>query len=93
VSDFKGLMMGMLIAAVIYLADRYLPKWFGAVPGVLFVVLVGYLVIFYHTSFFSALTLLLVGESILIGIWLSSLDALKKKVQQELERMKAKDLS
>ncbi len=35
-SDFKGLMMGMLIVAVIYLADRYLPKWFGAVPSVLF---------------------------------------------------------
>ncbi|UOX37814.1 hypothetical protein [Weissella cibaria] len=92
-SDFKGLMMGMLIAAVIYLADRYLLKWFGAVPSVLFVVLVGYLVIFHHTSFFSALTLLLVGESILNGIWLSSLDARKKKVQQELERMKTKDLS
>ena len=83
-SDFKGLMMGMLIVAVIYLADRYLPKWFGAVPGVLFAVLVGYLVIFYNTSFLSALTPLLVGESILNG---------KKKVQQELERMKAKDLS
>jgi hypothetical protein len=56
-------------------------------------VLVGYLVIFYHASFFSALTPLLVGESILNSIWLSSLDARKKKVQQELERMKAKDLS
>lgn len=92
-SDFKGLMMGMLIVAVIYLADRYLPKWFGAVPSVLFVVLVGYLVIFHNTSFFSALTPLLVGESILNGTWLSSLDARKKKVKQELERMKAKDLS
>ena len=78
-SDFKGLMMGMLIAAVIYLADRYLPKWFGAVPSVLFAVLVGYLVIFYHTSFFSALTPLLVGEAILNGIWLSSWMTVRRK--------------
>ena len=78
-SDFKGLMMGMLIVAVIYLADRYLPKWFGAVPSVLFAVLVGYLVIFYHTSFFSALTPLLVGEAILNGIWLSSWMTVRRK--------------
>ena len=41
-SEFKGLLMGMLIVAILYVLDRYLPKWFGAIPGIAFLLLMVY---------------------------------------------------
>ncbi|CUR40239.1 integral membrane protein [Limosilactobacillus reuteri] len=43
-SEFKGLLMGMLIVAILYVLDRYLPKWFGAIPGIAFLLLMVYII-------------------------------------------------
>ena len=42
-SEFKGLLMGMFIIAILYVLDRYLPKWFGAIPGIAFLLLMVYI--------------------------------------------------
>lgn len=96
--DFKGVLMGMVVAAVIYMADRYLPKWFGAVPSLAFLVLIIYIgiktiVTGSDTSWWSLLTILLVGEAVFIGIWGRATDNRNKKAQKEIEKMKAQDLS
>lgn len=91
-SDLKGLIIGLMIAAAVYIADRYLPKWFGALPGIAFLGLMIFLLITKgHHQVLSMMTVLIVGEAVLNGIWMESLDSRKKKEQRELEKMKAKD--
>jgi predicted outer membrane lipoprotein len=38
-------------------------------------------------------TVLIVGEAVINGIWIESIESRKKKTQKELDKMKAKDLS
>ncbi|WP_297074367.1 hypothetical protein [uncultured Enterococcus sp.] len=90
--DFQGILMGLLIAGGLYFLDRYLPKWFGALPGIAFFILMMYIFITKNNPFFSTLLILLVGEAIINGIWLDALENKKKKMQKQLEAMKAKDL-
>lgn len=90
--DFKGLLMGMLAVAILYILDRYLPKWFGAIPSIAFLLFMLYVILTRDHSL-SALVVLIVGEVVLNGIWLSTLEKRKKKAHKELEKMKAKDLS
>lgn len=90
--DFKGLLMGMLVVAILYILDRYLPKWFGAIPSIAFLLFMLYVILTRDHSL-SALVVLIVGEVVLNGIWLSTLENRKKKAHKELEKMKAKDLS
>ncbi|WP_436645666.1 hypothetical protein [Lactiplantibacillus plantarum] len=73
-SEFKGLLMGMLIVAILYVLDRYLPKWFGAIPGIAFLLLMVYIIFTKDQSLLTKLTLLSVGEAILNGIWLVKTD-------------------
>ncbi|MFH7307178.1 hypothetical protein [Weissella paramesenteroides] len=91
-SDFKGLLMGMLVAAILYVLDRYLPKWFGAIPGIAFLLLMLYIIFTKDQSLLTKLTVLIVGEAILNGIWLETLEERKKKSIKEIEKMKAKDI-
>lgn len=91
-SDFKGLLMGMLVAAILYVLDRYLPKWFGAIPGIAFLLLMLYIIFTKDHSLLTKLTVLIVGEAILNGIWLETLEERKKKSIKEIEKMKAKDI-
>ncbi|MCG0622332.1 integral membrane protein [Lactiplantibacillus plantarum] len=92
-SEFKGLLMGMLIVAILYVLDRYLPKWFGAIPGIAFLLLMVYIIFTKDQSLLTKLTLLIVGEAILNGIWLEALGDRKKKASKEIEKMKAEDIS
>ncbi|TBX52787.1 hypothetical protein EUZ87_01190 [Lactiplantibacillus paraplantarum] len=91
-SDFKGILLGMLVVAVLYVLDRYLPRWFGAIPGVGFLGFVIYIVFAKEVSLLSIVTVLLVGEAILNGIWIDALANRKKKLKKEIATMKAKDL-
>ncbi len=45
------------------------------------------------SHFVGLLMVLLVGELIINGIWITSIENRKKRIQKELEIMKAKDLS
>ncbi|KRM92141.1 hypothetical protein [Liquorilactobacillus cacaonum] len=91
-TDLKGLIFGMIVVAVIYVLERYLPKWFGAVPGILFLILMIYVfVVKGKGQIIEILVVLVVGEAILNGIWMQVLEARKIKAQKELEKMKAKD--
>lgn len=91
-TDLKGLIFGMIVVAVIYVLERYFPKWFGAVPGILFLILMIYvLVVKGKGQIIEILVVLVVGEAILNGIWMQVLEARKIKAQKELEKMKAKD--
>ncbi|WP_283679478.1 hypothetical protein [Lentilactobacillus sp. Marseille-Q4993] len=92
-SDFKGLLLGMLVVAFFYILDRYLPKWFGAIPGIFFLILMVYIIITKGQSLLSTLTVLIVGEVVLNGIWITALEDRKKKARKEIEKMQAKDLS
>lgn len=85
-SDFKGLLMGMLVAAILYVLDRYLPKWFGAIPGIAFLLLMIYIIFTKDQSLLTKLTVLIVGEAILNGIWLETLEERKKKSIKEIEK-------
>ncbi|WEE36222.1 hypothetical protein [Lactiplantibacillus paraplantarum] len=91
-SDFKGILLGMLVVAVLYVLDRYLPRWFGAIPGVSFLGFIIYIVFAKEVSLLSIVTVLLVGEAILNGIWIDALANRKKKLKKEIATMKAKDL-
>ncbi|MFT8884064.1 MAG: hypothetical protein ABF991_07775 [Liquorilactobacillus hordei] len=91
-SDFKGLLMGMLVVAILYVLDRYLPKWFGVIPGIAFLLLMVYIIFTKDQSLLTKLTVLIVGEAILNGIWLETLEERKKKANKEIEKMKAKDI-
>lgn len=92
-SEFKGLLMGMLIVAILYVLDRYLPKWFGAIPGIVFLLLMVYIIFTKDQSLLAKLMVLIVGEALLNGIWLEALRDRKKKASKEIEKMKAKDIS
>ncbi|WP_436646581.1 hypothetical protein [Lactiplantibacillus plantarum] len=92
-SDFKGLLMGMLVVAILHVLDRHLPKWFGAIPGIAFLLLMIYVIFTKDQSLLTKLTVLIVGEALLNGIWLEALEDRKKKASREIEKMKAKDLS
>lgn len=90
-SDVKGIVFGLLVALIIYILDRYLPKWFGILPGILFLGLIIYLFIFKNINILSLLTVFVIGEAILNGIWLDSLDSRNKKIKRELDKMRAKE--
>lgn len=92
-SDFKRLLIGMLVIAILHVLDRYLPKWFGAIPGIAFLLLMIYVMFTKDQSLLIKLTVLIVGEALLNGIWLEALEDRKKKASRETEKMKAKDLS
>lgn len=92
-SEFKGVLMGMLVVAILYVLDRYLPKWFGAIPVIAFLLLMIYIIFTKDQSLLTKLTVLIVGEAILNSIWVETLEERKKKANKEIEKMKAKDLS
>ncbi|MGA3486046.1 hypothetical protein ACA611_15525 [Lactiplantibacillus plantarum] len=81
-SEFKGLLLGMLIVAILYVLDRYLPKWFGAIPGIAFLLLMVYIIFTKDQSLLTQLTVLIVGEAILNGIWLEALGDKEEESQQ-----------
>ncbi|QYN61601.1 hypothetical protein [Lactiplantibacillus plantarum] len=91
-SDFKGILIGMLVVAVLYILDRYLPRWFGAIPGAGFLGFIIYIVFTKEVSLLSIVTVLLVGEAVLNGIWIDALVNRKRKMKKEVATMKAKDL-
>ena len=91
--DFKRLLIGMLVIAILHVLDRYLPKWFGAIPGIAFLLLMIYVIFTKDQSLLIKLTVLIVGEALLNGIWLEALEDRKKKASREIEKMKATDLS
>ena len=92
-NDLMGLIMGLAVAAVIYGLERFLPKWFGAIPAIAFLVFVIYLMITRgRGQMVSIVVVLLIGEAVLIGIWLNALRDRKNKERRELESMKAQDL-
>ena len=93
-NDLMGLILGLAIAAVIYVLDRFLPKWFGAVLAIAFLVFVIYLMITRGKGqTMSVIVVLLVGEAVLNGIWLYALRDRKNKERREMESMKAQDLA
>ncbi|MDV0431589.1 hypothetical protein RXV91_12015 [Lactiplantibacillus sp. DA1] len=91
-SDFKGILLGMLVVAVLYMLDRYLPRWFGAIPGAGFLGFIIYIAFTKEVSLLSIVTVLLVGEAVLNGIWIDALANRKRTMKKEVATMKAKDL-
>ncbi|WP_311407682.1 hypothetical protein [Liquorilactobacillus uvarum] len=90
--DFKGYLYALLFVIVLHILDRYLPKWFGAIPGTV------YLLFILYKMFTQGFTLpmfvvLIGGEVILNGIWFEANESRNKKAQKKLEKMKAKDIS
>lgn len=92
-SDLRGLLFGLIGVAVIYLLDRYLPKWFGVIPGIAFLGFMGWLLITKSSGhLITILVVLVVGEAVLNSIWFETIEDRKKKLKQELTKMKAKDV-
>ncbi|WP_273706259.1 hypothetical protein [Leuconostoc mesenteroides] len=93
-SEFMGVFYGCLVAGGLYLLDRFLPKWFGALPGIAYFIFMIWLMIYKNGhNVLGLFTVLIVGEAIINGIWIESIESRKKKTQKELDKMKAKDLS
>lgn len=90
--NFKGYLYALLFVVVLHILDRYLPKWFGALPGVVYLVFILYKM--FTQGFTLPMFLVLIGgEVILNGIWFEAIEAQNKKTKKELEKMKAKDIS
>ncbi|KRM94869.1 hypothetical protein FC19_GL000128 [Liquorilactobacillus aquaticus DSM 21051] len=90
--NFKGYLYALLFVVVLHILDRYLPKWFGALPGVVYLVFILYKM--FTQGFTLPMFLVLIGgEVILNGIWFEAIEARNKKTKKELEKMKAKDIS
>ncbi len=85
-SDFKGILMGILVVAIFYILDRYLPKWFGAIPGIAFLLVMFYLIFTKDHSLLIKLIVLIGGEGILNGIWLEALEDRKKKDSKDIKK-------
>lgn len=81
-SYFKGLLMSILAVVILYILDRYLPKWFGAIPGIAFLLLMIYIIFTKDHSLLIKLTVLIGGEGIFNGIWLEALEDRKKKASK-----------
>lgn len=92
-NDFKGLLVGMFVVAILYLLNRILPKWFGPIPGIVFLIFMIYLITIKQVNLLQGVIILLAGESVLNSIWFSSFEAKKEKNRKNIEKMKAKDLS
>lgn len=92
-SEFMDIFYGCLVAGGLYLLDRLLPKWFGALPGIAYLIVIIWLMIDQNGhNILGLFTVLIVGEAVINGIWLNSIESRKKKTQKELDKMKAKDL-
>ncbi|AMV64791.1 integral membrane protein [Pediococcus damnosus] len=93
-SDLRGLLFGLIVVVAIYLLDRYLPRWVGAIPGVIFLGFMIWLIVAKGSAnLVTMLVVLVVGEAVLNGIWLETIEDRKKKLKQELSKMKAKDIT
>ncbi|MCI1986074.1 MAG: hypothetical protein LKJ69_04650 [Lactobacillus sp.] len=93
-SELKGLLMGVAIAAILYGLMRYLPKWFGAAPMLLFLGFMLWLMVTHgHGSLVAKLVVLVVGESVLGTIWTDATKQRQKRLKKEMEKMEAKDYS
>ncbi|GAX06867.1 integral membrane protein [Secundilactobacillus pentosiphilus] len=93
-SELKGLLLGMAIAAILYVLMRYLPKWFGAIPMILFLgFMIWVMVTSVHGSLIAKLVVLVVGESVLGTIWDETNKQRQKRFKTEIEKMQAKDYS
>lgn len=68
--------------------------WFGALPGIAFLIFMLWLMIYKKGhNILGLFTVLIVGEAVINGIWIESIESRKKRTQKELDKMKAKDLS
>ncbi|MFL2114986.1 hypothetical protein [Leuconostoc carnosum] len=93
-SALTGPILCFLVLGVLYFIDYFLPTWLGTVPGIAYLFFIVFLMYTRGWSHFVGLLIvLLVGELIINGIWITSIENRKKKIQKELEIMKAKDLS
>ncbi len=93
-SDFKGIIIGIVVFALLRLVLRYLPKWFGVLPMVGYLGFMVWLVITHgYEPLVSTLIVLFAGEFVLAGIWVEELTKRKRRVTKELEKMQAKDIS
>ena len=93
-SEFMGVFYGCMVAGGLYLLNRLFPKWFGALPGIAYLVFIIWLMIYKNGhNILGLFTILIVGEAVINCIWLRSIESRKKKTQKELNKMKAKDLS
>lgn len=89
-----GPALGFIVLGVLYLIDYVFPTWVGALPGIVYLIFIVYLIyVRSGNHFVGLLVVLLVGEILIIAIWIESIENRKKKTQKELEKMKAKDLS
>ncbi|MFC0232697.1 hypothetical protein ACFFIF_01675 [Vagococcus entomophilus] len=77
-TEFTSVLFGMVIAAIIYTLDRYLPKWFGGILGIIYFCFMIYQILTNEQSILSNISILVIGEIILNGIWLSTLQNRKK---------------
>lgn len=91
-SELKGLLFGMAIVAILYVLLRYLPKWVGVIPMILFLAfMIWVIVTTNHGSLLGKLVVLVVGEAVLGTIWDESNKERQKKLKKEMEKMQAKD--
>lgn len=85
---------GMLVVFVIYWTNRLFPKWFGGIYNLAFLLFMVYTIITRgQDQLISMLIVLILGEVILGGIWVSAREDKKRKIKKEIEKMKATDIS
>lgn len=93
-SDFTGIIIGIVVLVILRLVLRFLPKWFGGLMMVGYLGFIVWLVITHgHGHLVSTLIVLFVGEFVLAGIWVEELTRRKQRGVKELEKMQAKDMS
>jgi len=93
-NDITQYLLSLLVGVFIYWTDRIFPRWFGLVYNVLFLLFIGYLMIFKGEGQMGNLWLVLfLGEAAFIGIWGWAREDRKKKMEREMDKMKAKDAS
>ncbi|CAH1851391.1 hypothetical protein [Convivina intestini] len=90
-SDIKNVIIAAIAVGILSLLERYLPRWFGSLPCLAFLIYMIYIMVSRGPSW-TGLLVLVLGEGLLLSIWVEALVARKKKENLAIEKMKAKDL-
>ncbi|KRM12414.1 hypothetical protein ABTQ33_01305 [Paucilactobacillus suebicus] len=68
--NFKGAIIIIALVVIIYLLDYFLPKWFGFIPSLAFLIYMIWIMIGHgNGSIVGSIIVIIIGEMILVGMW------------------------
>ncbi|MGL3697882.1 hypothetical protein ACWYXF_16540 [Lactiplantibacillus plantarum] len=91
--DIMDLLPVLIVVVILPILYRFVPVWIGILPPIIYLGYMIYLVFEKGSGELLGIGLsLVIGEVILIGLWLDELYRRRKKEKKEIDKMKAKDL-